>query len=1185
MCYTDVDGIAASTDYFKGDQLAAKVFIDKYALRDTEGQLLERSPPDMFRRLSSELARIEAGKFKSPMTAEEIYGYLDGFRYIVLQGSPMFGIGNDAQLSSLSNCFVVDSPADSYSGILKTDQELVQICKRRGGVGVDLSTLRPNGAKVSNAAKSSSGVVAFAERYSNTIREVGQSGRRGALMLTISVHHPDVLEFIKAKRDLKKLTGANISVRLTDEFMAAVRDKTDYELRWPVEGEPKARMRMSAEEVWNEIISSAWASAEPGLLFWDTIIRESPADCYADVGYKTVCTNPCCFSELNPPRVVTNHGSKLLTEVTSSDKVWIDKLGIWAETSGYFSSGTAETYEVVLSNGSTLHVTGNHKLAVATRKREGSVITRDAYSLARVDTLSVGAEIYRARSAPTGITGGVGNHDEGLILGWLAGDGCLSFADAEAVFPRLVLEFWKDEFDTCGTIEKAIHRLGFSDLQRQKLNKAENKLRIASSLLSRYITEKFETNIWNVKSNTEPCELLSQGSLDFISGFLASYFTADGTVLNDPAGSRFGIQLASINRARLKQISDLLLLFGIQSGIGLLREAGLSEFRGRTYSTKDCYRLTITGLRNLRRFNSRIGFVSDKKSNRLRDILRSREEIRDYKQSSYVTITSITNLGVLPVGCISVPEHGVFTADGIISGNSELPLGAKDSCRLSLLNTLSYVTNPYTKEAKFDFTMFISHAFVLQRLQDDIVDLEIEKIEKIVSKVKNDPEATDLKRVELELWQGILETAKNGRRTGTGVTAVGDTIAALGMQYGSDKSIRFVESLYSALAVGCYDSSVAMAREVGPFPVFDCKKEESNPFLARLAVNSPRLGEEVWEYGRRNIACLTTAPAGSVSLLTRTTSGIEPCFELAYTRRKKISPCDTEARVDFVDAMGDRWQEFIVYHPQVERWMEVTGETDISKSPWAGSCAREIAWMARVRLQAAANKYVDHAISSTINIPETATKEDVAAIYLEAWKTGTIKGLTVYRDNCRAGVLITTKKPAIQKTTAPKRPKELPCEVHHPTFRGDEYYAVVGLLEGEPYEVFTGVNAADSGRVVSRVVKSGKLIKKARGRYVLVTDSGEVSLTNGHSDPSADAITRLISTSLRHGADISFVVHQLEKTKGDLTSFAKVLARTLKKYIADGSEVHGENCSECGGKLVRQEGCLLCPSCGYSKCG
>lgn len=810
MNYDYQDAFAASLEYFKGDELAANVFLSKYALKASDGRLLEKTPRDMHRRIASELARIEAKKFKNPYTYEQIFNYLDGFKQIIPQGSSMFGIGNKDQYVTLSNCYVVPSPADSYGGICNTDQALAQISKRRGGVGLDISKLRPAGMPTKNSSRTSTGIGSFMERFSNTIREVGQDGRRGALMITCSIHHPEALTFATIKHDKAKVTGANISFRLTDEFLDAVRNDTEYEQRWPVDSKTPVYSKMvSAREVWNKIIEMAHADAEPGVLFWDNIIRNNPADCYAAEGYATVSTNPC----------------------------------------------------------------------------------------------------------------------------------------------------------------------------------------------------------------------------------------------------------------------------------------------------------------------------------------------------------------------------------------SEIPLSAWDSCRLLVINLMAAVNEPYTSKASLDLTKLKELSYIAQRLMDDIVDLELEAIDRIIAKIKNDPEGLETNGFELTIWENIKHACEDGRRTGTGITGMGDMLASLGIRYGSLESIDMVEKVQKNIKLATYRASVDMAEELGGFPIWNPEKEKGCPFLLQIKEESPELYEKMQKYGRRNIALLTIAPTGTVSILTQTSSGIEPVFMLSFTRRKKINPSDKDARVDFTDEKGDKWQEFKVYHPGVQAWMDVTGMTDVTKSPWYGCCAEELNWVSRVELQAAAQRHIDHAISSTLNLPEDVTVEKVAEIYTAAWEVG-CKGITVYRKNCRTGVLVENKKEEEAKKEEiafAKRAKKLKCDIYHTSVKGDPFFVTVGLAPetNTPYEVFGGRNG-----FMPKSLQEGFISKAKRGSYQLMDSDDKViveSITE-HLEPEEEALTRMVSMSLRHGVDLEYVVHQLEKVPGDLFSLSKALTRSLKKYIKDGAKVKGEECEECKGELIRQDGCIKCASCGWTKC-
>lgn len=829
--YTYEEAFQASLSYFNGEELAAKVFVDKYALRDAKGNYTELTPDNMHRRLAREFARIEAKKFKKPLTEEYIYNLFKNFSTIIPQGSPIFGIGNHSQYVSISNCFVVESPEDSYGGIMRADEELAQISKRRGGVGVDLSLPRPNKTETRNSSRTSTGTATWMERYSNTIREVGQDGRRGALMESISIHHPDVETFATIKNDDTKVTGANISIRLSDEFLNAVDNDTEYQQRWPVDSaNPKVSRMVKARDLWKTIIHSAWLRAEPGLLFWDNIIRESPADCYAKYGFRTISTNPC----------------------------------------------------------------------------------------------------------------------------------------------------------------------------------------------------------------------------------------------------------------------------------------------------------------------------------------------------------------------------------------GEIPLSAYDSCRLLAINLFSFVRNAYTENAYFDFAEFYRIAQIAQRLMDDLVDLELECIDRILYKINEDPENSDIKRRENNLWTKIRNACEQGRRTGLGITVLGDTLAAIGQLYGSDESIQVVERIYQTLKFGSYRSSVDMAKELGPFPLWNWELEKDNPFINRikdeviilsqniegLCVWGRELYEDIKKYGRRNIANLTTAPTGTISILAsmeiggkryhNLTAGIEPAIYVSYERSKKGNPSDLHFRTDFVDKNGDHWMKFPVYHSGITAWMDVAGKAEVDDTcPYKGYTSTDIVWTQRVRLQAAAQRHVDHSISSTVNLPEDVTEEEVAKIYETAWKAG-CKGITVYRENCRTGVLNSTESKKTEEEIL-ERPKSIPCDIHHVTVKGKQYFVLVGLINDKPYEVFAGKNG-----VLDKDIKNGSIVRKKKGFYILVDENKELLLgpiTQACEDHE-EAVTRLASLALRlgKGQGIHLAVQQLEKVGGDMHSFAKSIARALKKYIPDGTP-EGEECPGCQGKNVfRQEGCVTCKDCGWSKC-
>jgi ribonucleoside-diphosphate reductase alpha chain len=836
--YSSDEVYQASLKYFKGDDLAARVWVNKYALKDSHGNIFELTPDDMHRRLAREIGRIES-KYANPLSEEEIYEVLKDFKYIVPQGGPMTGIGNDFQVASLSNCFVIGNQgnSDSYGGIMKIDQEQVQLMKRRGGVGHDLSHIRPKGSPVKNSALTSTGLVPFMERYSNSTREVAQDGRRGALMLSVLIKHPDSEQFIDAKMEQGKVTGANVSVKIDDDFMRSVEDGTPYVQTYPVGGkEILFQKEIDASKLWDKIVYNAWKSAEPGILFWDTIIRESVPDCYADLGYRTVSTNPC----------------------------------------------------------------------------------------------------------------------------------------------------------------------------------------------------------------------------------------------------------------------------------------------------------------------------------------------------------------------------------------GEIPLCPYDSCRLLAINLYSYVEKPFTKSAKFNFTLFKEHVGLAQRIMDDIIDLELEKIDGIIEKIDKDPEAEEIKRTELMLWHNIKTKALEGRRTGIGITAEGDMLAALGLRYGSEIATDFSEEIHKTLTLEAYRSSVEMAKERGPFTIFEAKREKNNPFISRIREADSELYVEMEKHGRRNIALLTIAPTGTTSLMTQTTSGIEPVFLPVYRRRRKVNPNDKDVQVDFVDEVGDSWEEYIVFHHKFKTWMEVNGydmnrkyspeevEKMVKKSPYFGATSNDVDWLSKVRMQGRIQKWVDHSISVTINMPEDAKQELVGQVYLEAWKSG-CKGVTVYREGSRSGVLLSEKKKnqdgsGLSKFP-PKRPEELDADIVRFQNNREKWIAFIGLIDNRPYEIFTGLVDDEEGLLVPRSVSSGKIIKRVDGdesRYDFqyTNKRGYKTTMEGLShkfDPEMWNYAKLISGTLRHGMPIHKVVElvsSLQLNDESINTWKAGVARALKKYIPNGTKAEGAECSNCGSEnVIYQEGCLTCPDCGHSKCG
>ena len=840
--YSYDEAFGASLEYFKGDELAARVWVNKYSMKDSYGHIYEKSPEDMHWRIAREIARIE-NKYENPIPAEEIFGLLDHFKYIIPAGSPMTGIGNNYQIASLSNCFVIglDGQADSYGGIIRIDEEQVQLMKRRGGVGHDLSHIRPKGSPVKNSALTSTGLVPFMERYSNSTREVAQDGRRGALMLSVSIKHPDAEAFIDAKMTEGKVTGANVSVKIDDEFMNAAIENKPYVQQYPIDStDPMVSKEINAQELWHKIVHNAWKSAEPGVLFWDTILRESVPDCYADLGFRTVSTNPC----------------------------------------------------------------------------------------------------------------------------------------------------------------------------------------------------------------------------------------------------------------------------------------------------------------------------------------------------------------------------------------GEIPLCPYDSCRLLAINLYSYVVNPFTPEAYFDFDLFKKHVQLAQRLMDDIIDLELEKIEMILEKVNSDPESEEVKGAERHLWEKIYKKSGQGRRTGVGITAEGDMLAALGLRYGTQEATDFAVEVHKTVALQAYRSSVQMAKERGAFEVYDAEREKNNPFINRLREADAELYENMVKYGRRNIACLTIAPTGTTSLMTQTTSGIEPVFMPVYKRRRKVNPNDPEVHIDFVDETGDAFEEYIVYHHKFLTWMEINGydtqkkytqeEIDalVAKSPYYKATANDVDWLMKVKMQGAIQKWVDHSISVTVNLPNNVDEELVNRLYVEAWRSG-CKGCTIYREGSRSGVMIAMKNekkpqeiPCKRPEVVEKRPQVLECDVVRFQNNKEKWVAFVGLLDGYPYEIFTGIQDDDEGIMLPKSVMKGRIIKNVdedgnkRYDFQFENKKGYKTTVEGLSEKFNKEYwnyAKLISGVLRYRMPLDHViklVSSLQLESESINTWKNGVERALKKYISDGTEAKGMKCPNCGHEsLVYQEGCLICKHCGASRCG
>jgi ribonucleotide reductase alpha subunit len=1144
----------ASVEYFQGDEFAAKVFVDKYALQNLKGEFLELTPTDMHHRLAKEFARIE-NKYPNPISEETIFSLIDHFQFIVPQGSPMSAIGNPYQLQSLSNCFVIQGiysdKLDSYGGIMLADQELAQIMKRRGGVGLDLSGIRPKDVITNNAARTTDGIAVFQERFSNTCREVAQNGRRGAEMQTLHINHPEAETFINIKRDLKKVTGANISLRLSDEFMFAVKEEKDYDLRWPVDVSPdkaKVTKRVNSKNIWDQIIDSAWASAEPGLLFWDTVKKHTPSDIYADFGFNSISTNPCII------------GSSLIAVADGRNAVSIEQLAKEGKDVPVYSTNPktgqveikmgrkprktgekSEVWKLTLDDGSTLIATPNHK-----------VLTKEL-NYVELKDLKPNISVFPFYSFNSNGYRQISNAGQKMVDG----------ARRNRRQYRLIHEFYTSDLpDLYNFFDPKFYAIHHKDFN--SYNDCIDNLQV--------LTHEAHKRLHSEK----------------IMGSNNPYHRMD-----DDWKHNFASHPGSKNSKWIDVSNDEL----IDHGKKLFATHGKLTYKmWFDYAKKNSL---PTYLGNKARF----GHFSNFKNQIADNHKVVSVEFYGHEDVYNITVDDNHNYHVIT----SNEDSRFITSSGLCVKNcGEIVLSAYDACRLLVLNLASYVTNPFKKNASFDFKLFHEHTLIAQRLMDDVIDLELEAIDRILAKIEMDPEPMEAKQVEFNLWKKIRNMNVSGRRTGLGITALGDALAMLGIKYGSKESIDVTYKIYHALAVGSHSSSCIMAKERGAFPVFDFKLEKDHEYLNSIFDDcSPEIRKMWKNTGRRNIANTTTAPAGSVSALTRTTSGIEPVYMLSYTRRKKHNPSDKNARVDFVDAMGDSWQEFTVYHYGVKRWMDATGETNIEKSPYWGATSNEIDWMASVDLQAAAQKSIDHSISKTCNLPENATKELVSKVYMRAWESG-CKGFTVYRDKCRDGVLLSTKPepkkndvsdsrpPAIAMVMAPKRPIELTCDIKKVKVSGEAWTIFVGLLNGKPYEIFGGLSKYVD---IPNKYKRGKIVKNGKVNgvttYNLVIGEGEDEMTikdiaNVFENANFGAFTRTISLALRHGTPVQYVAEQLLKDKhSDVTSFSKMAARVLKQYIQDGTKTTMERkCPGCGAEnsIIYQEKCIKCTNCSWSLC-
>lgn len=1297
------DALAASIDYFGGDDMAADVFVKKYALRDENHELLETTPDDMHRRLAREFARIEA-KYPNPMSENEIFELLRDFKYIVPQGSPMSGIGNDYSIQSLSNCFVIQAPFDSYGGLLCTDQEQVQIMKRRGGVGFDISTIRPAGLITSNASRTTDGIAVFMQRFSNSCREVAQGGRRGALMLTLDIRHPDVETFIDIKKDLTKITGANISLRISDEFMNAVENDGDFTLQWPVDAaEPVHARVVKARQIWDKIIDSAWSAAEPGVLFWDTVKRETPADIFSDEGFGSVSTNPCLTGEslvsvadgrgLVPIKQLADEGVDVPVYALGFDGKTVIRTMRNPRITGF----NVPVYRVNIEGGHSFKATGNHKL----RMIDGSY--REIKDIVAGDQLHVAFRaVGKFNEALPGLTATqsqdytwissgkswrpehrlVWEHYNGIIpkghvihhLDFDASNNsldnllCMSKADHDELHSRLMLgdknpmrraqHEWSEEKWQQYRKKMSAATSGFKN-GRAQTNVSNDDVRQEALRLTKSLGRRFSSDEWaqhcndnDIHTLTSKFRTTSLGSAYELGCWAAlecgfeyahvdtrlqrSYLDAisqgyEARIVGAIAAGTVSLEVKRIceecGAIHWRQFDRREVAFcgALCSNLYLNRTTGINvertqsinnTYTSRAQLSKKCQLDVYSELRfKLQRTPMQKEWVEACRSQGVSFRLKTKHgfqswnEIKDAAVMHNHRVVSVELMGTEDVYNGTVDEVHNFYFGGweevndkfakpvqLLLNNKqcgEIVLSPYDSCRLLVVNALSYVRNAFTADASFDLKLFNEHVIKAQRLMDDLIDIEIEHIGMIIKKVESDPEPAHIKAIELELWWKIRDACVKGRRTGLGLTGVGDTLAYLNLRYGSRESILMIEELYRSLAVAANKSSVQLAVERGAFPICDASRMVNHPFISRLLdASDDETRSTFMKHGRRNICLTTTAPAGSVSLMTRTTSGIEPAYMLQYIRRRKLTQNDVGVRVDFEDTMGDKWQEYEVFHPGFKHWRDVSGLTDVENSPYHMATSNDVDWVASVDVQAAAQHWIEHSLSKTCNLPSSTSRDIVAQVYMRAWKSG-CKGFTVYRDGSRAGVLVSTKTVETATTTKITRSKELPCEIHHANIKGEAWTILVGMIDEKPYEIFGGLSRFVE---IPKKYDKGLIIKNERKTMAATYD---LRICNGSDitikdiveqfdNPNHSVMTRMISLALRQGAPIQQVVEQLQKgdRDSDMFSFAKVLSRVLKGYIVDGAETDiVKKCDSCSGtKFHYSEGCVSCSACGWSRC-
>lgn len=1162
--YSADEVLQETLKYFDGNELAANVWITKYALKNKEGDFVEKSPQDMHNRIAKEFVRIE-DKFGGDrkLSFDDILGYTDNFKYIVPQGSPMYGIGNDYNVVSLSNCVVVESPDDTMSSILDRGRDLANLYKRRAGVGIDISTLRPDGAFVNNAAGTSSGAWSFADFYSYITRMVGQSGRRGACMITMDIRHPDVDKFVTMKHDLSRVTGANISVKISDDFMRAVEEDGEFTLRYPCNGDNvKFSRTVRAKELWDLIVQSATKTAEPGILMWDNIIKYLPAHCYKE--FETRCVNPCVTGDTV---VMTEDGPRCVTDILNEPCVVIVNGKTYKSTGFIKTRVGADVYRLTLDNGMSVKLTHDHKVGVSVNGQLEWVEAGKLDKNSKVIIHNHGVLSWD----------GEGKFNEGYLLGYITGDGCVYSDEA-------IIDVWddinngQDGIINCvlDCVKDMIKRSDFVGFQKKNKNKQRLKLAAISSLAKKY----------DICSKKNIGNKIEESSSEFHKGFLRGFFDADGSVKCDfKKGS--SVRLSQSNIDRLIVVQRMLLRLGINSKLyGNRRPEGFNMLPDGKGGMKECLckasHELIISKDNIIRFHDAIGFSNSNKSNLLSEIIEySDNSNRGLYSDKFVSLfKSLEYVGKEDVYDLTVDNIHAFDGNGIYLSNcAELPLSPYDSCRLISINLKHFVEDRFTESAKFDFKKLEKVVSAAMRMSDDLVELELEKLSKIIS-------MSDEKS-EIDLWTKLRNAANIGRRTGLGTHGLADAIACLRLKYDSDESIAVIDKIYETIKVCAYKESIELAKERGAFDVFDWELEKDNLYIQSL---SEDIKAEIKEYGRRNISILTNAPTGSISLVSKTSSGIEAVFKNQHIRRKKINHNDKDLMVDYTDDMGDKWQEFDIFHPNVKEYLDMYNTTEIPDFFVESST---IDWQKRVVIQSVIQKHLDHSISSTINLPEDTPASVVGNIYIEGWKKG-LKGITVYVDGSRSGVLVNKKEEAVGEFKyhdAVIRPDELICDINNVIVKGEKWTILVGLLDGKPYEVFGGLSEMIE---IPRGYKEGELVKvcktKHKRRYDLKfgEDGWIKDVTKVFNNPDYQVLTRMVSLALRHGTRPSFLIEQLQKDPdNNLTSFSRVLSRVIKKYIENGTNVTSSDkmCAVCeNDTLVYQDGCILCTSCGWSKC-